>query len=62
MRLYMRDVKRIKRILKLIEDIWRKQPDLRLAQLLLNAINEADWNYYLEDDELEKALRYTYKR
>lgn len=58
----MRDIKRIDRILKLIKVIWQKNPDLRLSQLLLNSINEKDFNYYLEDDELEKALRYTYEK
>lgn len=34
----MRDPNRIKEILTVIEEIWTKAPDLRLMQLLLNAI------------------------
>ncbi len=32
--LKMRNPKRIKRILKLIEKIWKKNPDLRLGQFV----------------------------
>lgn len=59
----MRDIKRIDRILKLIEKIWRKNPDLRLFQLLGNCFGAGD-NYYKEDDcleqELEENLKFYY--
>ena len=55
----MKDPKRIKRILKLIEKIWEKCPDLRLCQLIKNAISETDV-YYVEDDRLEELLKRVY--
>ena len=53
----MRDPKRIKRILKTIEDIWEKNPDLRFTQLIMNALNMNSDPYYIEDDVLEKSLQ-----
>lgn len=57
--LKMRDPKRISEMLDLIESIWRKNPDLRLGQLLLN-IEQSRALYYLEDDELFKELCQAY--
>ena len=56
----MRDPKRIERILKLIEKIWNKNPDLRLCQLIGNCFNAGDL-YYVEDDTLKKQLKEKYK-
>jgi len=56
----MRNPKRIKRILKQIEDIWEANPDLRLCQLIGNCFAAGD-HYYKEDSDLEKALRETYR-
>ena len=55
----MRDLKRIKRILKLIEKIWKKNPDLRLYQLLGNCFQYGD-NYYKDDNLLEMRLKEVY--
>lgn len=56
----MRDQKRIKRILKLLEQIWTKYPDLRLGQLIDNAVvmfSEKIIDIYeLEDSQLEGFL------
>ena len=57
----MRDVKRIKPLLKQIEKLWLKCPDMRLTQLLSNAaLSESDWSdydlYNLEDDKLVGAI------
>ena len=59
----MRDPERIKRILGNVQRIWEANPDLRLAQLLANALRMADvpegsaGNYfYAEDDKLEEGL------
>ncbi|KKM81127.1 hypothetical protein LCGC14_1332970 [marine sediment metagenome] len=52
----MRDLKRIKRILKLIEKIWYKNPDLRLCQLLYK-LDLAEGSFYLEDDISELWLK-----
>jgi uncharacterized protein YihD (DUF1040 family) len=56
----MRDPKRIKKMLKQIEKIWTKNPDLRLFQLLLNPLGLPGHTsiYYLEDDILVEALKY----
>lgn len=59
----MRDPKRIPIILKQLEDLWMKHPDLRLGQLILNAFSlhqGVDSRvYYMEDEdfirEVEKA-------
>jgi len=62
----MRDPKRIKQILDLIEKIWKKNPDLRLNQLIYNIVStsrpvaSSDLNHYtlysLEDDEFKALL------
>lgn len=55
-----RNPDRINKVLKLIEKVWRKYPDLRLCQLIHNCFVASDL-YYKEDEELIKALKYTYK-
>ena len=54
----MRDKERIDRILKKIETIWKKNPDLRLFQLLLNYSQTKEFNmlYHVEDNILEDIL------
>lgn len=52
----MRDPARIDVILKKIETIWKKYPDQRLMQLLLNACGHHQDHFYLEDDDLVKKL------
>ena len=53
----MRDPKRIKKVLKVLEGVWKQYPDLRLGQLLENAL-PANQNciFYLEDGDLILAL------
>lgn len=58
----MRNPERINRILNLIKRIWKKNPDLRLCQLIGNVFPHGEDNYYKEDDELEKRLKEEYKR
>ena len=55
----MRDPKRIKRILKLLEKIWLQNHDLRLCQLIGNCYGPHDL-YYKEDDDLERKLKENY--
>jgi len=55
----MRDPKRITKISKLIFKIWRKNPDLRLGQLISNAVYVSDI-FYIADHDLEKRLREKY--
>lgn len=54
----MREFQRIKRILKLIEELWTKSPDQRFGQLLINqnVIPDNMYSWTMEDDELEKQL------
>ena len=54
----MRDIKRINRILKKIEDIWNKSPDQRFGQLLINMgiVKDDIMTWRMEDDILEKVL------
>ena len=60
----MRDEKRIKRILKLIEKIWSKYPDQRFGQMLINNFviedNLKEWN--MEDVDLEVYLNFILDR
>lgn len=55
----MRDPERIPRLLKLLEEIWVIDPDLRLGQIL-------EWEaqkmprmdlFYIEDDIMEQRLK-----
>lgn len=56
-----RSPKRIPKILKAFEEIWVKYPDLRLCQLIVNAIHEGSL-YHCEDEELIKLLRKFYSK
>jgi hypothetical protein len=56
----MRDPNRIEKVLNDIERIWKRFPDLRLGQLLLNVARDP-LLYYLEDDELLALLEEGYK-
>jgi len=51
----MRDPKRIPKILKEIEKVWEKYPDMRLGQLITNVIEE-EFLFYIEDESLVKEL------
>jgi len=52
----MRDPNRIEKILNLIREVWYTNPDLRLTQLIMNALSMNQDPYYVEDETLEKAL------
>ena len=56
-----RDKNRIPEVLDLIKNIWDKNPDLRLMQLLGNLFEHGYDPYYIEDDELIKKLKERYK-
>ena len=61
----MRDLKRIPKILKLLEQLWNKSTDQRLGQLLENYVfyqgERGDGTsvrlFYQEDDETERILK-----
>lgn len=52
----MRDRDRIERILNMIATLWKRNPDMRLGQLLYNYGGFEDADYNTEDDETEKNL------
>lgn len=55
----MRKKERMERIFSKIKLVWEKNPDLRLMQLLINAIQPKDSCselYYYEDTNLEEKL------
>lgn len=57
---FMRDPRRIDRMMELLYALWRKYPDWRLAQLVLNAhaaSEAAKEPYSVEDDLVEVGLR-----
>lgn len=57
----MRNPKRISKTLKEIENIWKKNSDLRLMQLIVNVFGEENL-YYLEDAKLLKFLQKYYEK
>lgn len=67
----MRNPERIKKMLSLISRAWHRNPDLRLMQLLLNALQDPNFSgnedgreqqlFYTEDNELAEALKKFYE-
>lgn len=55
----MRDPERIDKTLEELKKIWKKYPDLRLGQLILNAAKDPAL-YYLEDKQLIEILKEVY--
>ena len=57
----MRDPQRIDEMLQLLRQIWIREPDLRLGQLVFNAARIRDPEiadvYSVEDAVLQKGLR-----
>lgn len=57
----MRNSARIERICKLLEKAWKKKPDQRFGQFLINFIYDRFENdnkvYYTEDDIIEKRIK-----
>ena len=60
----MRDPKRIDRMLALIAEIWKKHPDMRFGQMMINAgLIQDDRNIWnIEDDEWEEHIKKEIKR
>lgn len=55
----MRDPARIPRMLETIRKVWETHPDLRLGQLLVNAMRPSRPSpqvFYFEDDKLEPRI------
>jgi uncharacterized protein YihD (DUF1040 family) len=55
----MRDPARIDKILKVVKTYWKRNPDLRLCQLLGNCFGFNDL-YYVEDEVLVKEIEEAY--
>ncbi len=57
----MRDPKRIKRVCRLLEEVWSHFPQQRMGQLLLNFVfgsyGRDHHIYNKEDDEVEQILK-----
>ena len=54
----MRDPARIHEILKVIEELWQKEPDWRLGQLFCNLVPKFELStYFIEDDEVLEQLK-----
>lgn len=62
----MRSLHRIPKLVTTLAWIWYQNPDLRLLQLLMNAIPSDKMTiphlYNLEDDQLLERLKETYAR
>jgi uncharacterized protein YihD (DUF1040 family) len=56
----MRDKKRIPKIIKGLEKIWLKHPELRLGQLIGNVKEFEGILYYVEDEALIEYLERYY--
>ena len=52
----MRKPNRIPRLLKKVEKLWKKYPDLRLGQLIMNLAYDNIDPYYMEDKKLETRI------
>lgn len=55
----MRDINRIDLILDRLKTLWKKHPDLRLGQLILNVLQDPAL-YYVEDEKLVELLEKFY--
>lgn len=55
----MRDPARIDQILELLREVWTRSPDLRLGQLIVNAVRPQEpcpEVFYIEDTVLARRL------
>lgn len=54
-----RPPERIPRVLALLEEYWTRYPDLRLAQIVVNAVgvNSVPEVFHAEDDQVDQWLR-----
>lgn len=58
----MRDPKRISKFINIAKQIWKMHPDLRFGQLILNAIDNKEDLYYIEDDKLLEKIISLYSK
>lgn len=57
----MRDIDRIDSILDRLKTLWKRNPDLRLGQLILNVLRDPTL-YYIEDEQLIEVLEKVYNQ
>lgn len=64
----MRDPKRIAGLLKVLEETWREEPDLRLGQIIVSAANLSGRQvvcpeiFHLEDEDMLRGIKELAKR
>ena len=57
----MRDIERIDKILQEISEVWKRYPDLRFTQLIVNVMSARGSDlYYMEDERFIKILKEFY--
>lgn len=57
----MRDIERIDKILQEINKVWKRYPDLRFTQLIVNVMSARGSDlYYMEDEKFIKILKEFY--
>ena len=57
----MRDPDRIEGTIQVLREVWEKNPDWRLGQVIANAVRQIDGRvdcdpFYVEDDAMKEAL------
>jgi len=57
----MRDPDRIDKYLDDLKRVWKKYPDVRLMQLLMNVTGDGPNVYYLEDNTVIEAVTKYYE-
>ena len=56
----MRDPDRIEPMLDLLREVWMQAPDLRLGQIVVNAVRPGEpvpAVFYMDDDKMAEGLR-----
>ena len=56
-----RDPNRIEPMLAKLAELWKKAPDLRLGQFLLNSVPKEIQLYFIEDEDLLSKLETMYR-
>ena len=57
MELKSRNPERISSILAELENTWKRYPDLRLGQLIMDIIPDDNLRFYIEDDKMLGAIK-----
>lgn len=56
-----RDPKRIRKVMQIVEETWKKYPQLRFCQLIGNCFDAGYDPYGVEDDAFLKVFKETYE-